>query len=64
MEVNLKKTKVMIFQKGNKKMTKPSFTLDNKTAEIVQEYCYTYNQEQKLLRQPHKCPPHPQINVV
>ena len=26
MEVNLKKTKIMIFQKGNKKMTKPSFT--------------------------------------
>jgi hypothetical protein len=23
-----------------------------------------YNQEQKLLRQPHKCPPHPQFNVV
>ena len=22
------------------------------------------NQEQKLLRQPHKCPPHPQFNVV
>jgi hypothetical protein len=40
MEVNLKKTKVMIFQKGNKKKTKPSFTLDNKTIEIVQEYCY------------------------
>jgi hypothetical protein len=37
MEVNLKETKVMIFQKGNKKMTKPSFTLDNKTVEIVQE---------------------------
>jgi hypothetical protein len=30
----------MIFQKGNKKKTKPSFTLDNKTIEIVQEYCY------------------------
>jgi hypothetical protein len=24
----------------------------------------SYNQEQKLLRQPHKCPPHPQFNVV
>jgi hypothetical protein len=23
-----------------------------------------YNQERKLLRQPHKCPPHPQFNVV
>ena len=23
-----------------------------------------YNQEQKLLRQPHKCPPQPQFNVV
>jgi hypothetical protein len=23
-----------------------------------------YNQEQKLLRQPHECPPHPQFNVV
>ena len=23
-----------------------------------------YNQEQKLSRQPHKCPPHPQFNVV
>ena len=40
MEVNLKKTKVTIFQKGNKKKTKPSFTLDNKTIEIVQDYCY------------------------
>ena len=40
MEVILKKTKVMIFQKGNKKKTKPSFTLNNKTIEIVQEYCY------------------------
>jgi hypothetical protein len=25
---------------------------------------YSYNQKQKLLRQPHKCPPHPQFNVV
>ena len=30
----------MIFQKENKKKTKPSFTLDNKTVEIVQECCY------------------------
>ena len=40
MEVNLKKTKVMIFQKGNKKLLKPSFTFDNKTIEIVRKYCY------------------------
>ena len=41
--VNLKETKVMIFQKGNKKMTKPSFTLDNyKTVEIVQELILLY----------------------
>jgi hypothetical protein len=28
---------------------------------IVMQICRTYNQEQKLLRQPHKCPPHPPI---
>jgi hypothetical protein len=40
MKVNLKKTKVTIFQKGDKKMTNPSFTMDNRTVAIVQEYCY------------------------
>ena len=40
MEVNLKKTKIMIFQKGNTKMNKPNFTLNSKNVEIVNEYCY------------------------
>ena len=40
MEVNLKKTKIMIFKKGNPKMIKPNFMLNTKNVEIVNEYCY------------------------
>ena len=40
METNLKKTKIMIFQKGNKKQIKPNFLLGNQTITIVNEYCY------------------------
>jgi hypothetical protein len=47
---------------------KETWNFDN----IDQSFVYTilkscvafYNQEQKLLRQQHKCPPHPQFNVV
>ena len=42
MEINLKKTKIMIFQKVNKKTMKACarFILDDKNVEIVQGYCY------------------------
>ena len=39
MEVNLKKTKIMIFKKGKTKI-EPIFLLVNKNVEIVNEYCY------------------------
>ena len=40
MEVNLKKTKIMIFQKSNKKLKNVNFQYQNKSIEIVQEYTY------------------------
>ena len=40
MEVNLKKTKIMIFQKISQKTVKPKFTFNKKKIEIVNEYCY------------------------
>jgi hypothetical protein len=40
MEVNLKKTKVMIFQKSNKKQKLPDFFIGDKTIEIAREYTY------------------------
>ena len=50
MEVNLKKTKIMIFKKGNPKMIKPNFMLNTKNVEIVNEYCYLGKQLGNLLR--------------
>ena len=40
MEVNLKKTQIIIFQKGNTNPIKPNFILGNRNVTIVQEYCY------------------------
>lgn len=40
MEVNIKKTKIMIFQKRKNKNNQPSFTLNNENIEITNEYCY------------------------
>jgi hypothetical protein len=39
-------------------------TLNGQKCEKSLYFCTRLNQEQKLLRQPHKCPPHPQFNVV
>ena len=40
MQINLKKTKVMIFQKSNKKQQRPDFFIGDKTIQITQEYHY------------------------
>ena len=40
MEVNLKKTQVMIFEKINSKKAKPIFNLGEKDITIGKEYCY------------------------
>jgi hypothetical protein len=40
--------------------TKENATVRYDTVE-VENRLNSYNQDQKLLRQPHKCPPHPQI---
>lgn len=40
MEVNLKKTKIMIFQKSGRKSKNINFQYQNKSIEIVQEYTY------------------------
>ena len=40
MEINFKKTKIMIFQKTNKKHKIPTFSFGNETLQITQEYTY------------------------
>jgi hypothetical protein len=40
MEVNMKKTKIMIFQKHNSKIPKLNFCIGNNTVEITKEYTY------------------------
>jgi hypothetical protein len=40
MEVNIKKTKVMIFQKHNSKLPNLHFHIGNKKIDIVKEYTY------------------------
>jgi hypothetical protein len=40
MEVNIKKTKVMIFQKHNSKLPNIHFHIGNKKIDIVKEYTY------------------------
>jgi hypothetical protein len=40
MEVNMKKTKIMIFQKHNSKIPKLNFSIGNNTVEITKEYTY------------------------
>ena len=40
MKIDLKKTEVMIFQKGNPRSMKPVFTLENNVINVATEYCY------------------------
>jgi protease II len=40
MEVNLKKTQIIIFEKRKTSKAKPIFTLGNEKISVVQEYCY------------------------
>jgi hypothetical protein len=40
MEINLKKTKIMIFQKSTKKQQIPVFSIGNRILQITQEYTY------------------------
>ena len=40
METNLKKTKIMIFEKHNTKKTKPNFFIGNNLLTQVKEYNY------------------------
>ena len=40
MKINLKKTEVIIFQKGKPRSTKPVFTLENNVINVTKEYCY------------------------
>ncbi|MCG8429717.1 MAG: reverse transcriptase family protein [Candidatus Omnitrophica bacterium] len=40
LSVNIKKTKVMIFNKGGCKIKRYSFNIDNNEIEVIQNYCY------------------------
>ncbi|CAB3993421.1 Hypothetical predicted protein [Paramuricea clavata] len=40
MEINLKKTQIMIFEKRKTRKARPIFNLGNRNIKIVQEYCY------------------------
>jgi hypothetical protein len=40
MEINLKKTQIMIFEKIKTRKARPILNLGNRNIKIVQEYCY------------------------
>jgi hypothetical protein len=40
MEINLKKTQIMIFEKRKTRKARPIFNLGNRKIKIIQEYCY------------------------
>jgi hypothetical protein len=44
MEVNIKKTKIMILQKHNSKLPNLNFHIGNKNTDIVKEYTLSWSQ--------------------
>jgi hypothetical protein len=49
MHVNLKKTKVIIFQKPSNKQPTPNFLIENKALQVTQEYKNTTHLTESLL---------------